>query len=133
EIHPASDRPGRTTARRTQEVSGISKPLLKQAYVDTSAVLAGVLKQSGGEAAARLIESFDAVYSSNLLEAELRSVFAREGILASKLEPTLAGFRWVLPDRPLGDEMARVVRSGSLRGADLWHVACALFLAEEPG
>ena len=41
-------------------------------------------------------------------------------------------FAWLLPDRPLGTEIDRVLRVRYLRGADLWHLSCALFLAEDP-
>jgi hypothetical protein len=36
---------------------------------------------------------------------------------------------WVLPDRPLGREVTVVLGTGYPRGADLWHLACALYLA----
>ena len=45
---------------------------------------------------------------------------------------TLAGLAWVLPDRPLTPEIERGLRVHYLRGADLWHVAAALFLADDP-
>jgi hypothetical protein len=32
----------------------------------------------------------------------------------------------------LTDEISRVLSAGYLRGADLWHVACALYLEPEP-
>jgi len=39
----------------------------------------------------------------------------------------------VSPDRPLSAELRRTADAGYLRGADMWHVACALFLAPNPG
>ena len=39
----------------------------------------------------------------------------------------------VSPDRPLSTELQRVAEAGYLRGADMWHVACALFLSPAPG
>jgi len=39
---------------------------------------------------------------------------------------------WVIPDRPLSPEIERVLKIVYLRGADLWHVACALFLEPHP-
>jgi hypothetical protein len=71
----------------------------------------------------------DRLYSANLLEAELRSAFAREGVGWSDV--LVAPIGWVLPPRSLGPEMERVLNAGLLRGTDLWHVACALFLWEE--
>jgi hypothetical protein len=38
----------------------------------------------------------------------------------------------VYPNRPLSDEFERVMVEGYVKGADLWHLACALFLAPEP-
>ena len=45
----------------------------------------------------------------------------------------LSGIRWVLPDRPLTSELRAALSAGYLRGADLWHMATALYLAPMPG
>lgn len=52
---------------------------VKLAYVDTSALTALALGEAGAGSLGDLGE-YDALVSSNLLEAELRSVFAREGV-----------------------------------------------------
>jgi hypothetical protein len=39
----------------------------------------------------------------------------------------------VFPDRSLGPEFDAVLSAGYLRGADLWHVACALYVTRTPG
>lgn len=99
------------------------------AYVDTSCLVTIAFGERGGKALARRLEAFDELLSSNLLEAELRSAFHREEV---PFEPNLLSWiTWVLPDRPLGREMTRVLEVGYLRGADLWHVACALYLVED--
>ena len=69
----------------------------------------------------------DRLLASNLLEAELRSVFQRERITR---EPTelLSAISWVHPDRTLSAEMTAILSIGYVRGADLWHLAVALFL-----
>jgi hypothetical protein len=41
---------------------------------------------------------------------------------------SLAGVSWILPDRRLTAEIQRVLDVHPLRGADLWHVATALYL-----
>lgn len=41
--------------------------------------------------------------------------------------------RWVHPDRRLTRELDRVLQAGDVRGADAWHLACALYLAGAPG
>jgi hypothetical protein len=38
----------------------------------------------------------------------------------------------VFPDRPLGPEIVRVLEAGYARGADVWHLATALYLADDP-
>jgi predicted nucleic acid-binding protein len=101
------------------------------AYVDTSALVALAFGEPGGEAMAERLAGFDALYASNLLEAELRAAFQREGVAPES--SLLSWMDWVLPDRPLSPEIARAQSAGHLRGADLWHVACALYLSPDPG
>ena len=101
------------------------------AYVDTSALVAVAFDDRSGSAIAGRLDECSRLLASNLLEAELRAVFARERLdFATSL---VAGIDWVLPDRPLAPEMTAALESGSLRGADLWHVATALYAAPEPG
>ena len=101
------------------------------AYVDTSALVAVAFNERGAAALARRLDAFSRLLSANLLEAELRAAFTREG---HQFEPGfVSGIEWVLPDRPLTDEFETVLQVGYLRGADLWHLATALYLAREPG
>lgn len=100
---------------------------LTGAYVDTSAVLAITFNEPNGESIARRLAGFPRLMSSNLLEAEVQSALAREGDpFSSEL---LEKIRWVLPTRPLHAEIAAVLHIGYLRGADLWHLATAMYLA----
>ncbi|UCG88010.1 MAG: type II toxin-antitoxin system VapC family toxin [Gemmatimonadota bacterium] len=102
---------------------------MSEIYLDTSGLVALAFAERGGKRIARRLESATAVYSSNLLEAEFRSVLVREGVDdGALLEP----IRWVVPDRPLSGEFDRVLDAGYVRGADLWHLACALFVEPEP-
>jgi hypothetical protein len=73
---------------------------------------------------------FDRLFSSNLLEVEPRATFAREARDADATD-LLGAITWVLPNRPLTAEFQRVLSLGMVKGADLWHLACALFL--DPG
>lgn len=100
------------------------------AYVDTSCLTAVILDQRGAAGTLRQLGAFEVLHSSNLLEAELRAVLRRERVDA---DPTafLIRLAWVHPDRPLSLEFNRVLEAGYVRGADLWHLACALYLAEE--
>lgn len=103
---------------------------MKVAYVDTSCLVAVTFGESGASALRRRLKTFDELVSANLLEAELRAVFVRERIPASGDLPF--SISWILPDRPLTEEIARVLDAGYIRGADCWHLATALYLAQEP-
>jgi predicted nucleic acid-binding protein len=101
------------------------------AYVDTSVLVAILFDEPGGKAAATRLARYDEVFSSNLLEAELAAVCAREKAeMPVELRTSIS---WILPDRALSDEIAVTLAAGYVRGADLWHLACALYLAEDPG
>ncbi len=104
---------------------------MKAAYVDTSCFVAIAFGERGATALARRLAAFDELLASNLLEAELRAAFAREGIAE---EPdALSAITWISPDRPLQPEIVRVLEAGYVRGADCWHLATALYLAPDPG
>lgn len=100
------------------------------AYVDTSCLVAIAFGERGAAALAQQLEGFDELLSSNLLEAELRAAFVREEVEGG--EDLLTWLSWVLPSRALSGEIAAVLECGYLRGADLWHVATALYVAEDP-
>jgi predicted nucleic acid-binding protein len=103
---------------------------MRIAYVDTSCLVAVAFGERGATALARRLEGFDVLAASDLLEAELRCAFLREGV---EQEPEMLGaVSWIVPDRPLHAEIARVVGAGYVRGADCWHLATALYLAEDP-
>jgi predicted nucleic acid-binding protein len=101
------------------------------AYVDTSCLVAIAFGEPGARGLAARLGALDRVLSSNLLEAELRSALSREGLPGEAARPLLAGITWVHPDRPLTRELDRITGAGYLRGADLWHLACALFLVPD--
>lgn len=101
------------------------------AYLDTSVLTAIAFEEPGAAARARQLDGFARLMSSNLLEAELRAAFARENVLFH--ESMIAGIEWILPNRPLAYEYATVLERGYLRGADLWHVATALYVSPDPG
>jgi predicted nucleic acid-binding protein len=100
------------------------------AYVDTSWLVAIALGERDAGPLARRLQRYDRLLASNLLEAELRSALAREQAAAAA-EPLLSWIGWVLPDRPLSGELRRVAAAGGLRGAAMWHLAHALYLAPE--
>ncbi len=101
------------------------------AYVDTSVLVALAFEEPDGAKLRNRLEAFSRLLSSNLLEAELRAACAREACSFS--EGLVANLTWVFPDRSLAPELAAVLTAGCLRGADLWHVASALYVAPAPG
>ena len=100
------------------------------AYVDSSVLLAIALRDPGWEELPARLVGFSSVRSSNLLESEVRSAYAREGRPFD--EDTLSSVEWVFPDRSLRPEIEKALSAGYLRGADLHHVATALYMAREP-
>jgi hypothetical protein len=102
------------------------------AYLDTSCLVALAFDEpEAGELVERL-PTFKRLISSNLLEAEYRAALERERVSGG--ESLLTWVTWLQPDRPLTAELRRALSFGYLRGADLWHLGCALFLrAELPG
>ncbi len=104
---------------------------MKVAYVDTSCLVAIAFGEKGSRDLARKLQGFDRLLSSNLLEAELSAALARE---EADADPggLLSNLDWLFPDRPLTSEYSRVLAAGYVRGADLWHLACALYVAPKP-
>ncbi|MGI8844478.1 MAG: PIN domain-containing protein [Gemmatimonadaceae bacterium] len=103
---------------------------MKVAYLDSSCLVAIAFGERGAAALARRLTSFDELVASNLLEAELRASFVRENVDVDS--GLLGGLSWIIPDRPLTPEIVRVLEAGYVRGADCWHLATALYLAEDP-
>lgn len=100
------------------------------AYVDTSCLVAIAFDEAGAARMAAHLRRFARLFSSNLLEAELRSALKREGVEGQGLH-MLSWLTWIYPDRPLTREIDRITALGYLKGADLWHLANALFLVPD--
>ncbi len=98
------------------------------AYVDTSCLVAIAFDEPRARDLARRLESYDRLFASNLLEAEFRSALLREKVNGGA-DTLLSWITWVHPGRPLTREFKRIAAAGYLKGADLWHLAHALFLA----
>ena len=107
----------------------VNLPFPLTAYVDSSAAVAVVLEEPGWEITARRLASFPVLLSANLLEAEVRSVYARERL---QYDPNaVSSIGWVHPNRSLSTEMAKALEVGGyLKGADLWHIATAMYVDE---
>jgi hypothetical protein len=98
-------------------------------FVDSSCLVAIALDEPGASRLRARIAKAPGRFASTLAEAEVLAAVTREG--ASAPANLLDGIGWVAPSRRLGQELARVIASGYIRGADAWHLACALFL--DPG
>ena len=99
------------------------------AYVDTSALVAVAFDDPTAADTGKRLAQYSPLVSSNLLEAEMRAAFAREH---REFDADLSTIEWIAPDRPLSAELARGLAAGYLRGADLWHIAVALYVAPMP-
>ena len=102
------------------------------AVVDTSCLVAVAFGEPAAPRTRARLGRFDRLFASALVEAELLAAFRREAVAADIADFT-RGLALVSPDRPLSAELRRTADAGSLRGADMWHVACALFLSPDPG
>ncbi len=103
---------------------------MRIAYVDTSCLVAIAFGEPGSRRLAARLKRFGRLFSSNLLEAELRSALIREKV-ESRGKALLSGISWILPSRPLTPEFDRLAVAGYVKGADMWHLANALFLAPD--
>jgi len=103
---------------------------MKTAYVDASYLVALALGERGGTRLAKSLKAYDRLLASNLLEAELRSALHRERVTADPGD-LLSEITWAHPDRTLSAEMSTILDAGFVRGADLWHLAVALFIDPE--
>ncbi len=101
------------------------------AYIDSSALLAIAFDERGAVAVTQQLTEHTRLVSPNLLEAKMRAAFAREG--RGFDDHSVYGIEWVLPERPLAREIRAVLDVGYLRGADVWHLASALYATREMG
>ena len=98
------------------------------AYLDPTALIPIIFgEEPVGTVTQERLDKFPALMSSNFLETELRVAFERAG---ENFDPRwLSGIEWVLPNRRLGAEMARLQALVSLSSARMWHLANAMYLA----
>lgn len=101
------------------------------AFVDTSCLVALAFGEREARRTAARLRRFERLFASALVEAELLAAFAREHVEA-ELSAYTGDLALVSPDRPLSAELRQVAGAGYLKGADMWHVACALFLSPAP-
>lgn len=102
---------------------------MSTAYLDSSFLLAILLDEPRARSLQGVLERFDDLLAGDLLVAETLATAAREDLELELLGPALEAVDLVLPDRSLEPEMLEILQHGRLRGADLWHLACALYVA----
>jgi len=100
------------------------------AYLDPTALIPIVFEEEPVDAVTwERLNRFPVLVSSNLLEAELRVRFAREGQI---FDPDwLSGIEWVQPGGRLGSEMDRIQALASLSPTRMWHLANAVYFADQ--
>lgn len=104
---------------------------MRPAYIDTS-LLIRTRFENDGRRGARRIEKYDRLFASDLLFAEILAFAKRENVALETVLEAVKGISWVIPDRSLAEEIKSVAEAGYLRGADLWHLACARYLTPNP-
>ena len=102
------------------------------AYVDTSCLIAIAFNETPGPDLARWLSDFTGLVSSDFLEAEVMAAFANPDRGREYNPSILDGIERIRPVRSLTDEIQTVLAAGYLRGADLWHMAVALYYSPEP-
>ena len=101
------------------------------AYIDTS-LLIRIRFEDAARREANRIENYDRLFAGELLIAETLAFAKREKLAPGAFLEAIKGISWIIPDRSLADELKSIADLGYLRGADLWHVACACYLAPNP-
>ncbi len=101
------------------------------AYIDSSFFLAITLGEREATKLQAIVRRFTSLVSGDLLVAEVLSAAKREEVAFDLVRGALEPVTIVLPDRSLEQEVRRVLDRGYLCGADLAHVACALFVAAD--
>lgn len=100
------------------------------AYLDSSCIVALALGERGAAALRRRTDKFERLVSAALLEAEVMAALRREGI--EERPAHLDVIDLVHPERSLAAEIASVLATGCVRGADCWHLATALHRTDDP-
>lgn len=100
-------------------------------YVDTSILVAMFFEDSSKHR--QLLQNADEVVSSALIEAEFLSVIHREQVSVADGLRYLKQISLVVPDRSISKELEVVFSKAYARGADAFHLACALYLDPTAG
>lgn len=104
---------------------------MRAVYVDSSVVVALLLGESGFTKIRRALDQADELLSANLLEAEVYAAASREGIALRDASLFVKPITLLTPDRSLFPELSKILSRQYCRGADAYHLACALYLDPE--
>lgn len=104
---------------------------MKAVYVDSSVVVAILLQEGNRAKLIQVLNNAEEVVSSFFSEAEVYSVVKREGLDFDKTKTLLQSLTLVQSDGSLEKEILEALKAGYVRGADLHHLATALYL--DPG
>jgi predicted nucleic acid-binding protein len=104
---------------------------MKIAYLDTS-LLIRLKFETPAKKEIRKVQQYEALFSSELLYAEAMAFGCREKLDTSYILKAIEGISWILPDRSIAEEIQEVISCGYIRGADLWHLACARYFSPDP-
>ena len=97
------------------------------AYVDSSVVIATLCGEIAPKVATNIWNSADNFVSSFLLEVEVLSVAKREGLDFQQVQRELLNVGLVRTGS-LQSECRQILGIGYLRGADLFHLASAIWI-----
>jgi hypothetical protein len=91
--------------------------------------LIAVQFEEGNDTRLKDIQKYNILFSSELLLAEVHAFSARKNLDVALAREAVRFITWIMPERSLQPEIERVRAAGYLRGADLWHLACACYLS----
>ena len=102
---------------------------MTEAYLDTSFFLAIAFDEPEALTLVGILRRFERVYAGDLVVAEALAAATRLGIDAATVLAAMRSILLVFPTRSLNAEVGHALQFGALRGADVWHLAAALFIA----
>lgn len=101
---------------------------MKYLYVDSSVIVAIMFEELAAPRARIILDKATELVSANLLESEVYSAANREGRSLETAAQFIRSISLFFPDRLLSHEHDLIFTKGYARGADAYHIACALFL-----
>ncbi len=104
---------------------------MKAFYVDSSVIAALLLEEKNSKQIRKTLSRAKQLYSGHLIEAEIFATAKRESIELSLASSFLNPVALVFPEQSLQKEYEEIFSKGYCRGADAYHIACALYLDPE--